>query len=110
MARFWYCSLLVSDCRWKYGRGVPGQVRPRLFLCNRKGHDRLPVQPCGFFSFGKKRFFQLGPIDLQFGGKNLLFAGSIEAELADADSVLCANGRAEDAAGHGTMGVEIAGA
>lgn len=45
---------------------------------------------------------------MDFAGGNLVGSGAVEAKLADAEAAIDAEGRAEDAAGHGTGGVEVA--
>jgi hypothetical protein len=72
------------------------------------GYGRRAAEAGLGFGVGVQSSFERGPSGVELGGEDLIFAGSVEIQFADADAVFRPNGRPEDAAGDGARGVEIA--
>ncbi len=64
----------------------------------------------GLFGFGDERVFEVLGVALHFACGDLFLGRADEAEFADANSLFRADRRAEDAARHGAMSVQVAGA
>ena len=78
------------------------------FLFEGEGDDGLAAEAGGFFEGGEEAGFFVVGVGDEFAGGDLFLGGAVEAEFADAESFSGADGRAEDAAGHGAGFVELA--
>jgi hypothetical protein len=87
-----------------------GAVRKLCLASQRKRHDRPSLVTCALLGLDVEGIFDRGPIHIQFRGKNLYLARSIETQLAYANAILGTYGRPEDPARHGTRCIEVAGA
>jgi len=74
----------------------------------REGDECFAVEAGLFFGFDDEGVFEALGVALHFAGGDFGFAGADETEFADANSLFGADGRPEDAARHGAMGVEVA--
>jgi hypothetical protein len=72
------------------------------------GDDGAAGAAGGLFGFGGEGGFEGVGVEVNFAGGDLFGCCSVETKFADAEAFFCSQRRAENAAGHGAGGVEVA--
>jgi hypothetical protein len=72
------------------------------------GDQDIAGAVAGALGLGSEGILKVLRVEMDLAGGDLVRSGAVETKFANAEAAIDAEGRAEDAAGHGTGGIEVA--